>query len=60
MLYNYVKNEVGDIELKDSLTLQEEAYINSPEYRNIAQQINWVVISIAAAELAGILLWIFV
>jgi hypothetical protein len=59
MLYN-LKNEVGDIELKDSLTLQEEAYINSAEYHNITQQINWMVISVATAELAGILLWIFV
>jgi hypothetical protein len=57
MLYN---NDTIDVEFKNSLTIQEEAYINSQEYRNITQQTKWIVITVALAEIAGILLWLYV
>jgi hypothetical protein len=60
MLKNNLINEQDDTVTKDSLTRQEEAYINSPEYQSIYREKNWMVIGLIMTELAGLLIWVLV
>ncbi|HTB99765.1 MAG TPA: hypothetical protein VK705_03715 [Ferruginibacter sp.] len=43
-----------DIEIKDSLTRLEEAYINSFEYKNIYREKNWIVVGLVTTLLTVI------
>ncbi|HMG81838.1 MAG TPA: hypothetical protein VK559_02270 [Ferruginibacter sp.] len=55
MFYNYPENNIVDTDIKDSLTRQEEAYLNSYEYKRIFRQKNWLVVGLIMTWLALIL-----
>jgi hypothetical protein len=59
MHYNY--NEANsNADIKDSLTRQEEAYINSSEYKCIEREKNWLVIGLVTTWLAVLLVVVFI
>jgi len=59
MYHNY--NEANDNkDIKDSLTRQEEAYMNSFEYKCIEREKNWMVIGLVTTWLAAVLVLVFI
>jgi hypothetical protein len=59
MHYNY--NEANDsTDIKDSLTRQEEAYINSSEYKSIEREKNWMIIGLVTTWLAALMILVFI
>jgi hypothetical protein len=57
MFYHTSKDNT---DIKDSLTRQEEAYMNSSEYKCIHREKNWLVIGLITTWLAALLVWIFI
>jgi hypothetical protein len=49
-----------DTDIKDSLTRQEEAYMNSAEYKSIEREKNLMVIGLITTWLAAILVLLFI
>ena len=59
MHYNY-KEANDSTDIKDSLTRQEEAYINSSEYKSIEREKNWMIIGLVTTWLAALMILVFI
>jgi hypothetical protein len=55
--YNHAKDNTDN---KDSLTRQEEAYINSFEYKCIEREKDWMVLGLVTTWLAALIVLVFI